>query len=794
MTIDETKKIIELPEAVPVLPVRNTVLFPNAAVPLIVGRIKSVRAIKEAQKKGDLLLVVAQKDPTKDDPGAEDLFSMGVVALISKINRVEKDSYQLVANGLFRFRIENYIDFGDFWAAKGTQIHENPIVHKPKIDSLSQEIKQVAKSILGLSAIPGSDALIKLFNQLHDPIQISDLCSTFLNLTVDVKQEILETLDIEKRLEALVSHMKGEKDKLSLQHEIQSKMMERLSKDQREHLLREQLRTIHEELGESGGAQEDLKQKIENAGMTEEALKVAREEYARLSMVQRASPEYHVIRTYLDWLVSLPWNRSSGTETIEIELDSAKKILDDEHYGIDKAKKRIIQFLAVAKLKKDLKGPILCLLGPPGVGKTSIGQSIAKALGRNFIRLSLGGVRDEAEIRGHRRTYIGAMPGRIIQNIKRIGTKDPLIMLDEIDKIGVDFRGDPASALLEVLDPEQNHHFVDHYLDVAFDLSKSFFITTANVLETIPPALRDRLEVIEMTSYSRHEKVEIAKRHLIPKILTEHGIELDRVIFSDPLIEQIIESYTREAGVRDLSRRIADLARAKAEDIIRGKTASPITLTPEDLESALGPKKFFSESINDRTKPGTVTGLAWTPVGGQILTIEVTKMAGKGIFILTGQLGDVMKESAQIALSLIREQKSSLLPFKLDKVDFHIHVPSGAVPKDGPSAGIAIYIALLSLVDNFSLPSGVAFTGEITLRGNVLPVGGIKEKILAAHRAKVHTVFLPEQNSGDLKDISPDVLSQLKFHFIKDINEVTSRIIPKNSDAPLNLESIPLTH
>jgi ATP-dependent Lon protease len=765
-------KKIELPPLVPVLPVRNTVLFPNAAVPLIVGRSRSIQAIKEAQRGSDILLVVTQKDGSKEEPLEKDLYRTGVVCLLSKITQVENESYQLIANGLFRFEILEFVDQGTVLTARGVQLPELSAPQSTRTETLSAEIKQLGKSILTLAAVPGSDALVKLFGQIQDPEHIADLCCTFVNLSVSTKQELLEMQDLEKRLQILLDHMVKEKEKLLLQNEIQSKMMERLSKDQRDHLLREQIRTIHEELGEESNLQDDFAKKIEEAGLPSEAKKVAKEELSRLSVVQRSSPEYHVIRTYLDWILSMPWQKTSATESSQINLDQARKVLDEDHFGIEKVKSRILQFLAVTKLKKDLKGPILCLLGPPGVGKTSMGKSIAKALGRTFIRTSLGGVRDEAEIRGHRRTYIGAMPGRIVQSLKRVGVKDPLIMLDEIDKIGTDFRGDPASALLEVLDPEQNHAFVDHYLDVPFDLSRVFFITTANVMETIPPALRDRMEIIEMTSYSKAEKLEIAVRHLVPKLLEDHGMTSPKVELPRETLELVIDAYTREAGVRNLTREIAHLCRAAAEELARENPAENVILTPEKVESILGPRKFFTERIDDRNRPGVVTGLAWTPVGGEILNIEVTKMEGKGNLLLTGHLGDVMKESAQIGVSLLRSSMGRQIPFRFDKTDFHVHVPSGAIPKDGPSAGVAIFLSLASLLENKPISSKLAFTGELTLRGTVLPVGGIKEKVLAAHRAGIETVVLPERNQGDLVDVSPDVRNQMKFHFVKDVYEV----------------------
>ena len=770
--MDGTTKNIDIPELIPVLPVRNTVLFPNTAVPLIVGRTKSIKTVRQAQKMGDLLLIVTQKDPSKEKPETQDLYSVGVVCLISKITHLEKESLQIVANGLFRFQITELVEHEGYLAARGFQLPEIASTDTERAEALANEIRQIGKTILTLSGTPGADALIKLINQIEAPAQLADLGCTFIHLNTASKQKLLEISDLEERLNVLLSEMIREKEKLMLQNEIQNKMMDRLTKDQREQLLREQLKTISEELGEESKSNDGMAKKIEEAGFPEEVLKIAREELKRLNAIPKASPEHHVIRTYLDWLLAVPWSKTSGTPSDQINLQAAREILEAEHFGIEKVKKRILQFLAVAKLKKDMKGPILCLAGPPGVGKTSIAQSMAKALGRNFVRISLGGVRDEAEIRGHRRTYIGAMPGRIIQAMKRAQVKDPLILLDEIDKLGNDFRGDPSSALLEVLDPEQNHTFVDHYLDVPYDLSNAFFVTTANMLETIPPALRDRLEIIEMSSYSKLEKIEIAKRHLIPKVLSDHGIAAETLKITDEALGHVIESYTREAGVRNLTRELAHLCRSAAEQLAAENPPSSITVREGDIESILGPQKLFPEVVESEVKPGIVTGLAWTPVGGEILQIEVARMEGKGGLTLTGQLGDVMKESAQIALSLLRSQIGKSLEIKFDQSDFHIHVPAGAIPKDGPSAGTAIFLALASLLQNKPVSCKLALTGEITLRGNVLPVGGIKEKVIAAHRAGVTTVLIPEKNAGDLRDVSDEVKTHMTFHLVKDISQV----------------------
>ncbi len=770
--MEGTKKVIEIPDIVPVLPVRNTVLFPNAAVPLIVGRPRSVQTVRYANDHGQLLLVVAQKDASIEEPAPRDIYQTGVVCLISKLNPVENDGFQLIANGLFRFSVTEFVEGPDFFGARGLQIQEfNPAI-SPKRDTLTTEIKGLAKAILSMASIPGGDSLLKLFAQLEEGGQIADLCATFLNLPIAVKQDLLETVDVEVRLEKLLTQMIRERDKLQLYNEIQTKMMERISKDQRDHLLREQLRTIHDELGDESNLQNEFQKKLEAAKLPPEAKKVAQEELARLNVVPRSSPEYHVIRTYLDWLCSLPWEKRSATDTKDLSLEVARKILDEDHFGLEKVKSRVLQFLAVRKLKKDLKGPVLCLLGPPGVGKTSMARSIARALGRSFIRASLGGVRDEAEIRGHRRTYIGALPGRILQNLKRCGVKDPLLLLDEIDKVGADFRGDPAAALLEVLDPEQNHNFLDHYLDVPFDLSEIFFVTTANVLETIPAALRDRLEIIEMSSYTRNEKLEITLRHLIPRLVLEHGLTPEQLIIPKEVISEVIDSYTREAGVRNLSRELSQVCRAAAEKFASAHPPEKVSITVADLDVMLGPPRFFVEEAAGARRPGISTGLAWTPVGGEILHIEVSRVEGRGNLILTGQLGEVMKESAQIGLSLLRSWWGKNFPFKYERSDFHIHVPAGAIPKDGPSAGVALFLALESLVEGKAIDSKFAMTGEITLQGNILPVGGIKEKVLAAHRAGLTTLCLPERNRKDLPEIPEEIQKTIRFHFVKNIREV----------------------
>ncbi len=768
---------VQIPSLLPVLPVRNTVLFPNTAIPLIVGRTKSLLSVQAAEKNEHLILVIAQLNGASEDPATKELYSTGVVCQISQITSVEKNgSYQLVANGLVRFKVTEYSEVNGCLYAKGEILKPPTIENELKVKQLSHEVKQLGKVLLGLTAAPNVDNLQKLLSQLQDPIELSDLCCTFLHLPIAQKQELLEIELLEDRMHRLLEYMIRERDRLVLANEIQGKLMERLSKEQRDQMLREQIRTIHDELGEERNILEEFATKIETIGLLPDAKKVAKEELARLRTISRSSPEYHVIRSYLEILFSLPWKSETSQNTETIDIQAAKTILDRDHYGLPKVKERILEYLAVAKLKKSPKGPILCLVGPPGVGKTSIVQSIATALGRQFSRTSLGGVRDEAEIRGHRKTYIGAMPGRIIQAIRRVGTKDPVMLLDEIDKLGSDFRGDPASALLEVLDPEQNSTYTDHYLDVPYDLSQVFFITTANTRDTIPPALRDRMEFIEMGSYSRDEKVEIARKYLVPKVLEENGLTAQSIELPLKQLSLIIEHYTFEAGVRELQRKLSAIARWTAKQIAMEQQpiGTPFSLSAKKIEEILGPQKYFEEQSDAQPKIGVVTGLAWTPNGGQILNVEVARMEGKGSLILTGQLGEVMKESAQIALSLVRSLKGKEFPFKQDKTDFHIHVPAGAIPKDGPSAGLAIFLALSSLTEEKAVRSKLAVTGEVTLQGRVMAVGGIREKVLAAHRAGIHNILLPARNEGDLVEIKESIRKEITFYFVKEVSEALS--------------------
>ena len=777
-----------LPALLPVLPIRNAVIFPTVSMPLVVGRPKSVRAVQTAEAGDQLIVVVTQKIITPGDPAPGDLHLVGTVCKIESSTLTETGSHQVVVTGIARYRVAEFHDAGDRLEARGEMIADTQTPDPVRTRALLTTLKSLAREILEL--LPGStDPLIRLIDRVEDASYLSNICAAYLNLPIPQKQSLLENVDVDERMDELLDSMRKERDVLGLQREIRDKMTERLSKAQREALLREQLRTIRTELGEEGGEEtvDEIADKLTQAELPEEAQKQATEELKRMRSLPSNSAEYHVVRSYLEWLAAMPWKKSTKDQ---LDLTRARKILDEDHSGLETVKRRILQFLAVAKLKNDLHGPILCLVGPPGVGKTSLGNSIARTLGRKFIRTSLGGVRDEAEIRGHRRTYVGAMPGRVVQSIKRAGTRNPLMMLDEIDKLRSDFHGDPSAAMLEVLDPEQNKSFVDHYLDVPFDLSDVFFIATANMVDTIPPPLRDRMEMIEVNGYTTAEKLEIAKKHLLPKELKAHGLTMEQIELPEETLHQIITHHTREAGVRELQRKIAALLRSAAEEWVRrSEDASlgaipditPIRLLPERLIDLVGPERYHPELAEQSLRPGVVTGLAWTPHGGDLLFVEVSKMPGKGSLTLTGQLGDVMKESTQIALSLARQASSDLLPtgFNFGTHDIHIHVPAGSIPKDGPSAGLTTWVALMSLLTDRRVHPRISMTGEITLRGAVLPVGGIKEKVLAAHRAEIQTLILPKRNQDDLRDVPDFVKNAIEFIFVETTDEALLAAIPE---------------
>jgi ATP-dependent Lon protease len=757
-----------LPSELPVLPIRNTVIFPGISMPLVVGRTRSILAVEESERQQQLLLIVAQKTITTGDPEPEDLYRTGTLCKLESSSPSETGGRQIMVTGIARYRVLDYFRAIDgSLRARGEWVadYHGPKTPGPEIgpaetkrpEELFQSLKVMAEEVLEL--MPGAtEALVRLIHKIDDPTYLTHVAAAYLNLNLTQKQELLEDPDLTRRMEKIIDLMAKERDVLGVQREIREKMSERLNKAQREALLREQLRTIRSELGEENGEEisDEMAEKIRKARLPAEPAKQAEEELKRLRQLPPASAEYHVVRTYLEWLAAMPWHTFTADN---LDLDRARQVLDQDHSGLESVKRRILQFLAVAKLKNDLSGPILCLVGPPGVGKTSLGQSIARTMERKFIRTSLGGVRDEAEIRGHRRTYVGAMPGRIIQSIKRAQSKNPVMMLDEIDKLRADFQGDPSAALLEVLDPEQNQTFVDHYLDVPYDLSKVFFICTANVVDTIPPPLRDRMEIIELSGYTNHEKLAIARTHLLRKQLQAHGLHSSQVQVSDETLSRMITDYTREAGVRELQRKLAALLRACAEKWVKERPTQPLQIQPEHLTELLGPARYFQEIAGRSLRPGIATGLAWTPNGGDILFIESTRMPGKGNLVLTGQLGDVMKESAQIALSLARSTLGSI-PFDFSQWDLHIHVPAGGIPKDGPSAGVTLVSSLVSLIRNQSIDPELGMTGEITLRGVVLPVGGIKEKVLAAHRAGLKRI-----------------LSAIRIDFVDTVEQVVSRAL-----------------
>jgi ATP-dependent Lon protease len=769
-----TTERYRVPETLPILPLRDAVLFPDLVMPLVVGREKSIRLIDDALKGDHIIGVVTQKDAQIEDPTPADLHEIGVAALITKMIRMQDGTLRVIVQGLTRIRIRELIAQEPYFKARVRVLYED-YTPSVELDALMGQAKELFEKLAEMVPHISSD-LVNVVRNIDHPGRLTDVIAHSLrSVTTDEKQEILELVETRARLERIIYILKKEISIIEVRQKIQSEVKNEIDRTQREYWLREQLKAIQKELGEYDDRQteiEEFKEKIENAKMPEEVRKVAEKELKRLQKMHPASAEYIVSRTYLEWLTELPW--SVETED-NLDVKHAAQVLDEDHYDLEQVKKRILEYLAVRQLKQDMKGPILCFVGPPGVGKTSLGRSIARALGRKFIRISLGGVHDEAEIRGHRRTYVGALPGRIIQGIRRAGTRNPVFILDEIDKLGVDFRGDPAAALLEVLDPEQNFSFSDHYLEVPFDLSKVMFICTANVTHTIPPPLLDRMEVIELPGYTDDEKLHIARGFLIPKQLDNHGLKPEQLEFTDEALLTIINSYTREAGVRNLERQIANIARAVAKRIVEG-TLEKEVVTPDNVATYLGPPKFFPESAERTAKPGVATGLAWTPTGGDIIFIEATRMPGKGNLLLTGSLGDVMKESAQAALSYIRSKATQygIDPDVFLNHDIHIHIPSGAIPKDGPSAGITIFIALLSLLTGKNVRPDVAMTGEITLRGVVLPIGGVKEKILAAKRAGIRHVILPERNKADLDEIPAHIKEGLEFHFVKEVDEAVA--------------------
>jgi ATP-dependent Lon protease len=770
--VPQNKNTFNIPEVIPILPLHNVLVFPKTMIPLEVTGSASL-LVDEAMTKDRLIgLIMSRKEPDKPNLYTkEDLHPMGTCAVIMKMAKTMDNHTQMLLQGVSRFFVEEMIDGKPYQQARIKLIEEKD-VKDLETEALMSNLLSLFDSILKLSPFlpPEFGPMAKSITEAGT---LADLIASIINTPVEEKQKILNIDDVKKRLKELTLMVNHQMEVLELGNKIQSKVKDDIDKNQREYYLRQQMKAIRQELGEGDENKvetDEYRKKIEEKNLPQEAKKEALRELERLSRMHPSSAEYTVSSTYLDWMTALPWNTST---TDNLDIAKARQVLDEDHYGLAKPKKRIIEYLAVRKLKPDSKGPILCFVGPPGTGKTSLGHSIARALGRKFVRMSLGGVRDEAEIRGHRRTYIGALPGRVIQGLRRAESNNPVFMLDEIDKVGSDFRGDPSSALLEVLDPQQNNTFSDHYLDVAFDLSKVMFITTANMLDTIPPALLDRLEVIELNGYTQEEKVKIAERYLIPRQLKENGLDASQFRLTGKALNEIITGYTREAGVRNLEREIANACRGVAAQIAEGVTKSK-TLTEKDVAAYLGPVRVPTDIDARITKPGIAIGLAWTPVGGDTLFIEATAMRGKKGLALTGQLGDVMKESASAALSFIRTNAEELGVDSefFDNMDIHVHVPAGAIPKDGPSAGVTMLTALTSLLTKRKVKKNLAMTGEITLRGAVLPVGGVKEKVLAAYRAGIKTILLPEWNSKDIEDIPVNVQKRISFHFVKDMMDV----------------------
>ena len=767
----------------PVMPLRNTVLFPQQVIPIYIGRDRSLKLINDLDPKKRYLVVVAQEDGSIEDPKPEDLYAYGTLAQVLKVFDMPDNSKSAIVQGISRVKVLEYTKHEPYFTAAVQSVDDQPITDQLEVDALTTNLRQAFEDLMKVAPNLTEEHSGMLKN-IQKPNRLTDRAISVITISNQEKQEILEELDIKMRMEKALNLISREIQRIKLGEEIQSEVHDEITKTQREYYLREQMKAIKKELGEDEGTVElkELEDKIKAANMPEESEKVAMKELDRLSRIPTQSPEYNVSRTYIDWLVDLPW--SDSTED-RIDLKEAMKILDEDHYGLEKVKERIIEYLAVRNLKQQkdpdgtVRGPILCFGGPPGVGKTSLGKSIARSMGREFVRLSLGGVRDEAEIRGHRRTYIGALPGRVIQSIKKAGKNNPVFMLDEIDKLGSDFRGDPSSALLEVLDPEQNHSFSDHYLEVDFDLSNVMFIATANYQDAIPPALRDRMEILDFSGYIEDEKIQIAKRHILPKQIEENGLTKNQVAFDTGSIKELVRSYTREAGVRNLEREVANVLRKVARDLVESDTEK-IKINRKKVGEYLGAPRFHSELAERTTKPGVVTGLAWTAAGGDILFVESTLMNGKGKLTLTGQLGDVMKESATAALTFVRANANDfdIDPEFNENSDIHVHVPAGAIPKDGPSAGVSMVTSLVSLLKDIPVKEKVAMTGEITLRGNVLPIGGVKEKVTAAHRSGIKEIILPDHNRKDLEDVPEHVAKDLTFHFAKEIKDVLKVAIP----------------
>jgi len=789
---------IQFGDELPVLPIRNAVLFPGAVAPFDVGREKSVALVEDVDNlSSPVIAIFAQRDPSTDDPGKDDLHPVGCAARVLKALKHSSGNYSLILQGLTRIRLDEITQSAPYVKAKvGRLVEQNTT--DDEAEALSMSLRDIAKQVIQLMPELPREAG-SLIDSIQAPGALADLVAGNLDAPVDEKAGLLETVDVKDRIRKVLKLLTRQLEILKMRERINSQIKEEMGKNQREYVLRQQLKAIKEELGEDEGDQGDLdglEEKIAKASLPQEAEQVAKKQLKRRRNMQVGSAEYTVVRTYLDWILDLPWHTQTPDN---MDIAAVRKVLDEDHYGLEKVKKRILEYLAVRKLKKDKKGPILCLIGPPGVGKTSLGRSISRALGRKFVRISLGGVHDEAAIRGHRRTYVGALPGQIIQGMKKAGTVNPVFMMDEVDKIGHDFRGDPAAALLEVLDPEQNNTFADHYLEVPYDLSNVMFIATANVADTIPAPLRDRMETLEIPGYTRREKLAIARRHLIPKQLEEHGITKEQLEITDKAVDLVIDYYTREAGVRTLERQAASIIRGVAVKIAEGDT-TPRKVDDEDqVRDFLGPQKFTSEVAERTEEAGVATGLAWTSVGGEILFIEATRMFGTGKLQLTGQLGDVMKESAQAALSYVRTnaERYGIPKDFFEKSDIHIHIPAGGMPKDGPSAGVTLFTALVSMLTGIRVRHDVAMTGEITLRGRVLPIGGLKEKVLAAHRAGIKRVLVPERNKADLDEVPAEVKGDLEFVFVSKMDQVleaTLEEMPKPKADDKTAQAAPATN
>jgi ATP-dependent Lon protease len=785
--IEEAARNAEpLPDALPILPLRETVTYPDTLTPLAVGQERSIQLVNDVLQGDRLLAMVASRDPENEAPGPDDLYDVGVAGTVARMMKVPDGTLRILVQGSERIRIRDYVSEQPYLVARIEALPDE-LEPSTELEALTHNVQSTFSQII--EAIPYLPEELQLaVANLDDPSALSHLIAGALRISTEEKQELLETLDVTKRLRRLSEILTRELEVVQLGSKIQSQVESEIDKGQREYFLRQQLKAIQEELGEGDEQQaelNELRERIEQAGLPEEAQKAAERELSRLEKLPPIAAEYGVIRTYLEWLVDLPWSKETEDN---LDIAHAREVLDEDHYDLEEVKDRILEYLAVRKLNPDSPGPILCFVGPPGVGKTSLGRSIARALGREFERISVGGVRDEAEIRGHRRTYIGALPGTIIRALRDAGTRNPVFMIDEIDKMGADFRGDPSSAMLEVLDPAQNSTFRDHYLDLPFDLSEVLFIATANILDTVPPPLQDRMEVIYLAGYTVDEKLHIAKKYLVPRQLAANGLKASQIEFADPALTAIIDEYTREAGVRNLERQIGTVCRKVARDVAEEKAQGKVRISAKRARELLGKRRFFSEQRRRTKDPGVATGLAWTPVGGEVLFVEATAVPGSANLTITGQLGEVMRESAQAALSWVRAHAKQIAPDLPDdwfaNHDIHVHVPAGSVPKDGPSAGVAMATALASLISSRPVRNDVAMTGEITLTGQVLPIGGLKEKSLAAQRAGIKQVIVPDRNEGDVEEISEQEREGLEFSFVDDIGDALQKALEPDGKAP----------